>query len=112
MTELRPADGQTIGNIEDRNIYVAAGVSIVIDGIAKGELRVEAGGRVEVTGMLQGDVLLNDGAIYIAEGAFFGDRVMTRFGLERQERPVPATVSPDSPRHKLVGVRGGYGVQT
>lgn len=128
MSVLTATDGQAISDIEDRDIVVPSGVrlhikgitngslhvldhgEVRIDGMAKGALSVELGGRVEVTGVLGGPIVLNGGVVRLAEGAMFRGRTMGRLGFE-PARSASSTITRDTPRHRIVGTHGNYGVE-
>jgi hypothetical protein len=110
MDTLTATNKQVIDGTESRDIVVPAGVRLYIAGIADGDLYIEAGGKVDVTGGLRGAIRLNDGVLRLAEGAFVGDKMMAPDGLTASADSPRPVITRDTPRHRLVGTHGNYGV--
>lgn len=129
MEPITAEDGQNINGVEDATIVVPSGVLLTvsgvtngaiwvqdhgevhISGVARGPLQVHRGARVDVTGRFEGSLQVNEGVLRVAEGAYFVDWVMGPTGFERHSLDRPAVaITRDTPRHRIVGALGNYGV--
>lgn len=111
MTTLTVTDRHIITEREDRDVIVTSGAKLTIAALLTGDLTVEAGARVDIDGGFGGQILVNDGAVFVVEGAIFGDQYMTPFGFQIIDRDIRVTVNRDTPRHRVIGTHGRYGVQ-